>query len=273
MCNKSFDDINIAFDEKGNFEFIFSPDQHDGQWWKLEDNVNTLLIRDYFTEYKKQNRSSIFYFDRLDDADRSVTMLDINEAETRLDAFANSLKDFEYTFKMPSVHASDGDNTIREFNFGADAGASDQRYIQTRFSIKADEALIGKWTAPKDCLYWSIALYNDFYQVLNYANRQVNLNEGLANIGSDEALYFVLAHRDPGVANWLDLDGHEKGLALIRTKGKHGKQTLGAVPSLTLVPINDVLNYLPKDIAMITESQRQSDLAVRRRHFHLRENR
>lgn len=273
LCNKSFDDIGITFDEKGNFDFILSPARRDGQWWKLEENVNTLLIRDYFTDYKKQNRASIFYFDKLDEKQQTSTPLGIAESAARLVAVANSMKDFEFTLKMPAVHARDGDNVIREFDFGSDAGASDQRYIQARFNIKSDQALIGKWMASEDCVYWSIALYNDFYGVLNYANRQVNLNKGNARVGKDGSLYFVLSHRDPGVANWLDLDGHEKGLVLTRTKGAHGQQTKGAAPSLTLVPIGDVLKHLPQDIAMVTESERAHDLAVRRRHFHLRENR
>lgn len=272
-CNKSFDDIDIAFDEKGNFDFIFSPDKQEGQWWQLDENVNTLLIRDYFTDYKKQDRQSVFYFDRLDGNDQATTPLDINESITRLDAVANSIKDFEFTFKMPAVHARDGDNIIREFDFGSDAGASDQRYIQARFNIEPDQALIGKWMAPEDCVYWSVALYNDFYGVLNYANRQVNLNEGNARVGKDGSLYFVLSHRDPGVANWLDLDGHQKGLVLTRTKGTNGRQTKGETPSLTLVPIGDVFKHLPQDIATVTAKERAHDLEVRRRHFHLRENR
>jgi hypothetical protein len=273
LCNKSFDEIGIEFDEKGNFDFTFSPDKCDGQWWKLEDGVNTVLIRDYFTDYTKQNRSSIFYFDKLDGSDQAITPIGIEDSAARLAAVANSVKDFEFTFKMPAVHARDGDNIIREFDFGSDAGAADQRYIQARFNVQPEQALIGKWMAPQDCVYWSIALYNDFYGVLNYANRQVNLNEGNTRVGEDGSLYFVLSHRDPGVANWLDLDGHKNGLILTRTKGKDGRQTKGAVPSLTLVPFDDVLTHLPQDIAMISASERAHDLAVRRRHFHLRENR
>lgn len=274
LCNKSFDDINIAFDEKGNFDFVLSPDERNGQWWKLEKNVNTLLIRDYFTDYSKQQRSSIFYVDKMDDNEQScVTHVDVEESPDRLLAVANALKDFEFTFKMPSVHARDGDNIIREFDFGSDAGASDQRYIQARFNIKPDQALIGKWMAPRDCVYWSIALYNDFYGVLNYGNRQVNLNAGNARVGKDGSLYFVLSHRDPGVANWLDLDGHQKGLVLTRTKGVNGQQTKGAAPTLTLAPIDEVFKHLPEDIDRVTPAGRAIELDIRRRHFHLRENR
>lgn len=271
VANELFDSKGIQFDAQGNFDFILSPDQQGGQWIKLGERVTTLLIREYFTDYAAQDRSSIFHFDRLDAKDQGSTVLGIDESLDRLGAYANSLRDYTFSFFLPTqVHAQDGDNVFRELNFGADGGASDQHYLETHFNIKPDEALIGKWTVPAEYLYWSAALYNDSNQMLNYANRQICLNHAQAKVGSDRTFYFVLSHRDPGIANWLDPDGHEQGVILMRIKGTTGAVEL---PSLTQVPAAEVLKHLPKDIALVNASERARELSVRRRHFQMREGR
>jgi len=273
--NRTLDSLDIAFDAQGNFDFIFSPNKRDGQWVKLEDGTNTLLIREYFTDYETQGRVTSFYFDKLDDDDQSSTVLGVYESVARLEAVANSVRDYDWTFAMTRFHVEDGDNVYRELGLGSDdsGGASDHRYLQARFNIRSDQALVGAWMVPEDCLYWSFALYNDFYSELNFGNRQVALNHTQAMVGRDGRFYFVMAHRDPGIANWLDLDGHEKGIILTRTKGKDGRKAAGVLPTLTLVPIKDVFSHLPADIARVSKEERASALGVRRTHYHLRENR
>jgi len=273
MTNQLFDAINTKLDVQGNFDFILSPKKHDEPWWKLESNVNTLMIREYFIDYATQDRSMRIFFDKLIDEDKETTVLNLEESNDKLNGVAYALRDYGFCFTFPEIHSRVGDNAYMELNFGSDAGAADQRYFQARFNIKPGQALIGRWKVPVGCSYWSTALYNDQYQVLSYGNRQVNLNNALAKTGKDGECYFVLSHQDPGIANWLDLDGHEQGLVLTRTKGENGQRLAGEMPALTLVSANEVLQHLPEDISMVNENEREKNLAMRRRHFHIRENR
>jgi hypothetical protein len=161
-----------------------------------------------------------------------------------------------------------GDHKYKEFSFGA-GGVTDHRYFQSRFNIRLDEALICTWQIPEDYLYWGIALYNHPYQVLNVGNRQSNLNHALASVGPDRMFYAVISHRDPGVANWLDVDGHEKGFILARIKGELPVEA----PALKLVPADEVLKHLPQDVEIVTKGERAARLAIRRKHYQRRENR
>lgn len=268
VANQLFDDQDIVFDEQGNFDFVLSLHPHEGQWWKLEAGITALLLRDYFTDYAAQGRATVFHVDRLDRRDRSSTLPEIEEAVGKLNALANSLRDLAPFVAIPALPSKDGAHVFQEISFGAEAGTSDQRYFQARFNIAPDEALIGKWTIPQDYIYWGITLYNDSYQVLNCANRQVNLNQGLAKLRKDGSFYFVISHRDPGVANWLDVDGHAKGIVMTRIKGCSRPE----MPSLQLVPFDDVLKHLPGDIALVVAEERARNLSDRRRHYQTRGN-
>jgi hypothetical protein len=269
VANELFDEKGIHCDDQGNFDFILSPQPQAGDYWHLDKSVTTLLIREYFTDYAKQNERSSFHIDRLCE-DKGSTCAEDGEGVMRIKALARSLNDYAYTLGLPEVVSSKvGDNQFFEFNFDEAGGVLNHRYLQARWDIQPGQALIAKWIFPQECLNWSIALYNDFYQVLNYANRQVNLNAGLSQIGNNREFYFVLSHEDPGIANWLDIDGHDKGQVLIRTKNASAFE----LPTMELVDIDELASRLPADIAKVSPEQRAEYLAVRRRHFQLREGR
>jgi hypothetical protein len=269
VANELFDEKGIHFDDKGNFDFILSPQQQDGDYWHLDKSVTTLLIREYFTDYATQDERSAFHIDRLCE-DEGTSCVQDGEGAIRIKALAQSLSDYAYTLSLPEVVSSQvGVNQCFEFNFDDAGGVLNHRYLQARWDIQPGQALVVKWIFPQECLNWSIALYNDFYQLLNYANRQVNLNAGLSIIDDSREFYFVLSHEDPGIANWLDIDGHDQGQVLIRTKNASAFEP----PTMKLVDINELENHLPDDIAKVDLEQRAEQLAVRRRHFQLREGR
>lgn len=174
---------------------------------------------------------------------------------------------------MPTANgliAKVGDNRHWEIKYGTQAGAQDQRYFLARFNVKPDEALVGHFTVPEDAVYWGMTLYDHWYAELNYGNRQINLNKGLARMDKNRVVHFVVSHQDPGVANWLDLDGHEQGMLATRTKGCMGNVES---PEVKLVPFNEVSKHLPETITMVTPEERERELAVRRDHYHRREGR
>jgi hypothetical protein len=54
-------------------------------------------------------------------------------------------------------------------------------------------------------------LWNRHMQTLDYRNRCTALNAEQLTFEDDGSYRIVIAHRDPGVANWLDTEGHTRG--------------------------------------------------------------
>jgi hypothetical protein len=57
---------------------------------------------------------------------------------------------------------------------------------------------------------------NRHLQTYDYAHRQVSLNRAQTKVEPDGSFEIVIAHRDPGVANWIDTEGRPFGMVFWR---------------------------------------------------------
>ena len=72
----------------------------------------------------------------------------------------------------------------------------------------------------------------------------------------------MLAHRDPGVANWLDTADRQVGQFTFRFFWANGDPTF----STRVVAVDDLATDLP-DTVRVDAGQRSAELAARRAHF------
>lgn len=93
--------------------------------------------------------------------------------------------------------------------------AADAAYSMAPFVLGPDEALIidARWPT---CRCASVSLWNRHMQTLDFAHRRVALNRRQVRAEADGSFRVVLAHRDPGLPNWLDTEGRPFGLVFWR---------------------------------------------------------
>ena len=70
----------------------------------------------------------------------------------------------------------------------------------------------------------------------------------------------VVAHRDPGVANWLDTAGHSEGPIILRCV----RTETAPVPTTRVVPFADVAAALPSGTRRVTAGERAAVIDARR---------
>ena len=108
------------------------------------------------------------------------------------------------------------------------------------YDIKEDEVLIIEMPIPEATRYWGWTLYNPWSETLDYSNRQTSLNHTQAQLDVDGKLRIVLAHSDPGVANWLDISGHPRGFLNWRvTTDNTPEQSFGMRDLIQLVVLSE----------------------------------
>ncbi|MCA9512935.1 MAG: DUF1214 domain-containing protein, partial [Myxococcales bacterium] len=88
--------------------------------------------------------------------------------------------------------------------------AVDNTYAQTTVRLAPDEALVVRGRFPK-CRFANVVLWNRYLQTLDYAHRRCSLNRKQVRYRPDGSFEVVVAHRDPGVPNWLDMEGRREG--------------------------------------------------------------
>ncbi len=93
--------------------------------------------------------------------------------------------------------------------------AADASYSMAAYLLGPDDALVidARWP---ECRCANVSLWNRHLQTYDYAHRQVSLNRAQTEIDPDGSFRVVIAHRDPGVANWLDTEGRPFGLVFWR---------------------------------------------------------
>jgi len=90
---------------------------------------------------------------------------------------------------------------------------------------------------PPRCEYWMIALHNHWMETLDYVHHQATLNSHSTQLEPDGSVRWVVAHRDPGVPNWLDTAGHRRGTIGVRWVGP---DVIDVLPSTRVVPLSSL---------------------------------
>ncbi len=93
--------------------------------------------------------------------------------------------------------------------------AIDASYSMAPYLLGPDEALVmtGRWPA---CRCANVNLWTRHMQTYDYEHRTVALNRATTVTEPDGSFRAVIAHRDPGVPNWLDTEGRAFGLVFWR---------------------------------------------------------
>jgi hypothetical protein len=88
-------------------------------------------------------------------------------------------------------------------------------YTGAWWELSDDEAVLVEGPAPV-ARYWSVQIFNRWLESPDYLYRNVAINSKAAQLRKDGTFRVVLAHRDPGVPNWIETAGHRQGQICLR---------------------------------------------------------
>ncbi|NKR96420.1 DUF1214 domain-containing protein [Rhodococcus hoagii] len=252
----------IALRDNGDFEVIISAEPHDGNWLPMPPATRDIITRQYFYDWNAEDPYHLS-IERIDvhgsgPVTEPVTVTAQVESVGRfVDGFA------EYWAAMYSLR--DGDrNVLRTQPAVSSSYAGDGGHIAYgggTFEIAPDEALILEVTPP-ECHFWNIHLGDYWGQSLDYTYRQTSLNGHQAVLDPDGVFRAVVAHRDPGVANWLDTAGNEFTRCVYRWWLATGTDL--PTPTVRKVRFDEVLAELPATTERVDAARRRATPARRR---------
>jgi hypothetical protein len=78
------------------------------------------------------------------------------------------------------------------------------------WKLAPDEALIVEWKAND--LFWMLTNMGMTFNSMDYLYRPVSYSPARTRIDPDRKVRIVLAHQDPGIHNWMDTQGFERGV-------------------------------------------------------------
>jgi len=253
-------ELDVAPD--GSFELALSPERQPGNWLPLGPDAEFVLVRQYFADWEGE-RPADLAIERAG-APASAPPPTSAEMARRLARLREWLtKGGALWDRMSRGLLSMEPNTLAFHDPGASgehAGLRGQAYGMGNFTCAPHEAVVVEFPAPR-CRHWSVSLASFFWESLDFATRQTSLNAHQARLDADGVFRGVIAHADPGVPNWLDTAGHERGTLAVRFLLAEDAPK----PALRRVPLAELRAALPADTPRVTPEERAASLHRRRR--------
>jgi len=257
----SMNSLDLKTNPDGSFELILSADERDGNWLRLAPNAEFVLIRQYFNDWENE-RPADMYIERIG-PHHPAPPPRTDQIAARLERLSMWLEKGGALWEQMSKGALGlPPNTLtvyRAQDSDQRAGLQGQAYGIGNFRCGPDEAVIVEFTPP-ECQYWSVSLANWYWESLDFAGRQTSLNGHQAVLDRDGVCRAVIAHEDPGVANWLDTAGQTQGTLAARFL------LAGSVPEpkLRVVKLAGLPSELPPGTPRVDAATRAELLARRR---------
>jgi hypothetical protein len=123
--------------------------------------------------------------------------------------------------------------------------------------------------APGHPAFHGIHLSNLWGESLDYANRQSSLNAFQSEWDGDGAVRWVVAHRDPGIPNWLDTTGVRSGF--ISPRWTYSQAPL-ALPTIVAEKVGfaAIRSHLATTTRTVSPAERAARISRRQRHVQRR---
>ena len=267
----AFDDRSLTIGPDGSFEVSFGPD---GSPYACDHHVvlpessRMLAIREVYDDWAATRGH--LTIERADTRGLAPARLDgaawQAAAEKRFAVAAKMLVARIRTwFAFPEwFYLNEPVNTLTVPR-PTPGGLSSQWSSVGHYDLSDDQALV--ITVPRgDAPYLGFQLGTVWYTSLEYADHQTSLNGHQAQVDPDGMIRIVVSETDPGVHNWVERLGHDRGY--LQFRWQRLSRELGAEdgPTMVVCPVEEVPQHLPHhDTNRVTAEQWRERIAARQR--------
>jgi hypothetical protein len=233
-------------------------------WIPIPEGVVMVSIREYYLDWATEE-PAVLTIECLDDPEPLARVTGEEVADRLTEAVAGVEHSMAYWNRyMLEEREARTDNSFAG-SFRLSKGLSAARYAFCFWDLAPEDALVVETDVP-NARYWSLQLYvPGWFELVDPVERITSLNHTQLVASSDGRLRAVVAHRDPGVANWLDAGGRRTGLCTLRWFWPSDEA--GPEPVATVVPLADLAAALPADTPGVSAEERAAQLAARRAHL------
>lgn len=150
-------------------------------------------------------------------------------------------------------------------------GQSTNIYSGGVYKLAEDEALVLECELTERPSFMGFHLSNLWGESLDFESYQSNLNEHMLEQDEDGTYRWVVAHREPGVPNWVDTSGLDHGYLTIRWSyatppPKEEWPTL----RVRKVAFSDIRAAFPEGTRQVDREERAEQILMRHRHVQRR---
>ncbi|OTG68701.1 hypothetical protein B9T25_04235 [Acinetobacter sp. ANC 4470] len=261
---------DLKRNKDGSFEIYLSKKSAPSNYLnyiELKENGSSLFIRNTISDWQNQQFDKLSIV-RADGSQRTVTVSKEVQKNRFLSSLTSAGPAYQYYYQLSNTPVV---NTLPEITLGGAQGRlSTQAATYSPFNIADDEALIFTTTLA-DANYFILPVYNQWFITTDYINKTQSLNNTQSVANVDGSYTYVISKKDPGIYNWVNTDGLNRGYLNPRWQGLSG-QSDQPLPTaaLKLVKLADLKNELPTGTKFVTMQEREQQLKIRKQSYDLR---
>ncbi len=299
----TLDSSKMQVEPDGSFEILLAPEKPagyagnfmatkatkqrnspDGAIQDIDYTARYLVVRELFYDWEQEEALDL-HIVRIDKVGTHPEPLNTSQAiqqVNRIGEIVNNQMRFWnefYAVVMETYQDMNGDgkqfmprNAFNEptpANLATGGGQSTNIYAGGVYDLGYDEALVVDINTPVTPAFMGIHLSNLWGESLDYANHTSSLNPFQAEVNSDGILRCIVAHRDPGVPNWLDTTALPQGFMAHRWSYTRAPNEMPTI-SAKKVPFSDIRAYLPSEVRAVSEQERCEQIRIRQEHVQRR---
>lgn len=297
--------FEIFPDRDGRFEILVAPERppghhqlflptrgsveckpRDEEPFMLDREAAYITVREIFSNWDAEVALDL-EIERIDTKTNVRPSLDAEETAQRLEAIGKKVPNqirfwnalHEFGLEVHGDRNMDGRRSLPEnalnpaappFIAGGTAGAR-QLYSAGTFNLEEDEALVIRVETKLEPYYVGFQLANFWGESLDQGSYASSLTGGQLPRQSDDARYYVVTARDPGVPGWLDPTGLREGAMSMRfVYSDDPEEKDFPVITTSVVSFEDIHDHLPKGTPVVSLETRQTQIARRQAHIRKR---
>jgi len=244
--------------DDGSFEIWIGGPQRGPNWLPTTAGSRKVFIRQGFDAWDERPARVQIERVGMDTPKPSPTPLSMIDAMGWAGDFVTGLMDDwpEFPFRYGGVDAENPNSFPTAPVTGADAKRG-RAATNMHWVLAADEALIIEFDAHGGL--WMFTNMGVFFNSMDYLYRPVSYTPSRTAVDGDGKVRLVLAHEDPGLHNWIDTQGFERGNITYR----HMLEGEPAELRTRVVNRTELAAALPRDTATVSPQERIAQMWAR----------
>lgn len=215
-------DRDLDRSAEGTFAVVFAASEpppevlRGAQWVSIPEDASALVVREYFAD-RAAERPARLVLERVGPPTPPAAPTDSMLAEKYTSAAFTIAKMFTLhrTVKPEMLDRPNEFLTAYGEELGSENTTPDNLYMIGSWRLEDGEALVVDLDPP-DTRFWNFTLANVWHECIEPRRRQSSLTCAKAQADPSGRVRIVVAHEDPGVANWIDTGGRRRGFMVVR---------------------------------------------------------
>lgn len=225
-------ELQIADD--GSFEIIISARRQGVNWLPMTAETGTLIVRQTFLDRETEQLAGLEIECLSPEATpRPLTPAALEEGLRTTGMFVAGASLLFARWAQGFQRHSNQLPLFDPERSNRAGGDPNIRYYHSHWALAPDEALVIEATPPA-CEHWNFQLNNYWMESLDYRHYRIHVNKHTATYEADGSVRIIVAHRDPGLPNWINTVGHSSGTMCFRwVRAEHHPQPRTRVARLS----------------------------------------